>query len=80
MMDIAVGLVKAYLELCGYFGLAELPVRTANGGTYHDVTDLDIIAVRFRHPPLALPRRIARPLDVFLGMARLWRPLKPVST
>ena len=66
-MDTAVGLVKAYLELCGYFVLAELPVRAVEGGAYHDVTDLDIVAVRFPHPPLALPHRDARPLDVFLG-------------
>ena len=66
-MDTAVGLVKAYLELCGYFVLAELPVRAAENGAYHDVTDLDIVAVRFPHPPLALPQRITRPLEVFLG-------------
>ncbi len=66
-MDTAVGLVKAYLELCGYFALAELPVRVADGGTYRDATDLDIIAVRFPHPPVVLPQRVARPLDVFLG-------------
>jgi hypothetical protein len=66
-MDTAVGLVKAYLELGGYFVLAELPVRAAEGGTYRDVTDLDIIAVRFPHPPVVLPQRVARPLDVFLG-------------
>lgn len=46
-MDTAVGLVKTYLELCGYFVLAELPVRAVTGGTYRDVTDVDIIAVRF---------------------------------
>ena len=67
-MDTAVGLVKAYLELCGYFVLAELPVRAPEGGTYRDVTDLDIMAVRFPHPPLALPERVTRPLDVFLGV------------
>lgn len=66
-MDTAVGLVKAYLELCGYFVLAELPVRAAEGGTYHDVTDLDIVAVRFPHPHMALPQAVAYPLDVFLG-------------
>ena len=57
-MDTVVGLVKAYLELCGYFVLAELPVRAPEGGTYRDVTDLDIVAVRFPHPLLALPRRL----------------------
>ena len=67
-MDTAVGLVKTYLELCGYVVLAELPVRAPEGGTYRDVTDLDIVAVRFPHPPLALPRRLARPLAVFLGV------------
>ena len=29
--------------------------------------DLDIIAVRFPHPPVVFPQRVARPLDVFLG-------------
>jgi len=67
-MDTAVGVVKAYLELCGYFVLAELPVRGAEDGGYRDVTDLDIVAVRFPHPPLALPRRVSSPLEVFLGV------------
>lgn len=62
-MDVAVGLVKAYLELCGYFVLAELPVRAPDRDGYRDVTDLDIVAVRFPHPP----RHPLRALDVFLG-------------
>jgi hypothetical protein len=66
-MDTAVGLVKSYLELSGYFVLAELPIRRAHDGGYHDVTDLDILAVRFPHPPITLPQRISRPLDVLLG-------------
>ena len=69
-MDTAVGVVKTYLELCGYFVLAEVPVRTAAGSAgagYRDATDLDILAVRFPHPPLAAPRRVTRPLEVFLG-------------
>jgi hypothetical protein len=65
-MDTAVGLVKAYLELCGYFVLAELPVRASDEHSYHDVTDVDIIAVRFPHTPIAVPHRVTRPLDVFL--------------
>jgi hypothetical protein len=48
-MDTAVGLVKAYLELSGYFVLAEVPVRMAHAHGYRDVTDLDILAVRFPH-------------------------------
>jgi hypothetical protein len=75
-MDTAVGLVKAYLELCGYFVLAELPVRApGTGGSelgqgYHDVTDLDVLAVRFPRRHQALPGRdgrVWRPLEVFLG-------------
>jgi hypothetical protein len=66
-MDTVVGVVKAYLELCGYFVLAELPVRESNSGGYRDVTDIDILAVRFPHPTLTHPRRVSGPLDVFLG-------------
>lgn len=66
-MTAAVGLVKSYLELCGYFVLAELPVRTPTGQGYRDVTDVDILAVRFPHPERKLPRKTARPLEVFLG-------------
>lgn len=66
-MDTAVALVKTYLELCGYFVLAELPVRAYRGDGYRDVTDLDVIAVRFPHTPAAKSRRADRPLDVFLG-------------
>ena len=70
-MDTAVGLVKAYLELCGYFVLAELPVRAAYDHGYHDVTDLDLIAVRFPHPPRD-SEQMGAPLDLFLGLdARL---------
>lgn len=57
-MDASVGLVKAYLELHGYFVLAELPVREEITHGYRDVTDIDIIAVRFPRPP-----------DVVYGMA-----------
>ncbi len=51
-MDAAVGLVKAYLEQCGYFVLTELPLREPVGDGYRDVTDVDIIAVRFPHDPV----------------------------
>lgn len=66
-MDTAVALVKSYLELCGYFVLAELPVRAPDSHGYHDVTDLDVIAVRFPHDGRAITGRAARPLNVFLG-------------
>ena len=67
-VDTAVALVKSYLEFCGYFVLAELPVRAYHGAGYQDVTDLDVIAVRFPHPPSARSRRADRPLDVLLGV------------
>ena len=67
-MDTAVGLVKCYLEFCGYFVLAELPVRVEDRSGYHDVTDLDIIAVRFPHTRRKLSDYAARPLEVFLGL------------
>ena len=66
-MDAAVALVRSYLELCGYFVLAELPVRAADDHGYHDVTDLDVIAVRFPHPARAAGR-VGAPLDLFLGL------------
>ena len=66
-MDTAVALVKAYLELCGYFVLAELPVRGRDKRGYHDVTDIDILAVRFPHQPHPLTGPMAQPLHVLLG-------------
>lgn len=59
--------MKAYLELCGYFVLTELPVRAKRDEEYRDLTDLDVIAVRFPHRPLKLANEISRPLDVFLA-------------
>lgn len=74
-MDTAVGVVKVYLELCGYFVLAELPVRRQDGTGYRDVTDLDVIAVRFPHAAVTHPRSVTRPLDVFLSADPLLGPL-----
>jgi hypothetical protein len=47
-MNAGVTLVEAYLRLNGYFTAAEIPVihRDVDGG-YEELTDLDIIAVRF---------------------------------
>jgi hypothetical protein len=67
-VDTAVALVKSYLELCGYFVLAELPVRAYHGDGYRDIADLDVIAVRFPHTQTTRSRRAERPLDVFLGV------------
>jgi hypothetical protein len=54
-MDTAVAIVRTYLELSGYFVLSELPVRAPDKRGYHDVTDLDVVAVRFPHPPRGSP-------------------------
>ena len=63
-MDAAVGVVKAYLELSGYFVLAELPIREDGRSGYRDVTDLDIVAVRFPYRPGMRP---AGPFELLLG-------------
>ena len=64
-MDPAVALVKSYLELCGYFVLSELPVRREEHGHYRDVTDIDVIAVRFPHGPSGTPPH--HPFALMLG-------------
>ena len=69
-MDTAVALVKTYLEISGYFVLAELPVRAAHKGGFHDVTDIDVIAVRFPHRQQHLDVVKSRPQDVLLGFDR----------
>ena len=47
-MDHAVALVQAYLQINGYFTVAEYPVIESLGKEHFGVaTDLDILAVRF---------------------------------
>jgi hypothetical protein len=47
-MDHAVALVEAYLQINGYFTVAEYPVIEATGERQYSVaTDLDILAFRF---------------------------------
>lgn len=54
MPDVAVRLVSEYLQACGYLVQTEVPVRALERGHEVDVTDLDIIAVRFPgHAPTA---------------------------
>lgn len=67
-MSIAVSLVRSYLEFCGYFVLAELPIRERYRTHYQDITDVDIVAVRFPHEPVAGSCKDLAPLDVFLGV------------
>lgn len=47
MPDVAVRLVSEYLQACGYLVQTEVPVRRREHGHDVDVTDLDILAVRF---------------------------------
>ncbi len=57
-MDTAVALVQAYLQVNGYFTVAEVPILEAlrHGGS-RTATDLDLLAVRF---PGASPGTAAR--------------------
>ena len=66
-MAVSVGLVRAYLELSGYFVLSELPVRAFRGQVAVDVTDLDIVAVRFPHRQVQKGAGATDPLDIYLG-------------
>lgn len=54
-MNAGVDLVQAYLHLNGYFTITELPVirRTRRG--YEEVTDLDLLAVRFPWAAFTVP-------------------------
>jgi hypothetical protein len=55
-VETAVGLVRTYPKPRGYFVLTGLQVRVAAGRGYRGVTNLDVIAVRFPHPPHDLSR------------------------
>jgi hypothetical protein len=47
-MNAAVALVRTYLNLNGFFTVAELPViRRNRDGSFDQVTDIDILALRF---------------------------------
>lgn len=47
-MDTAVALVKAYLQVNGYFCVTEYPLlETSGNGSVRTVSDLDILAFRF---------------------------------
>lgn len=49
-MDTAVGLVRAYLQLNGYFTVTEYPVmRKVGEGRYRSLTDVDIAGFRLPH-------------------------------
>jgi hypothetical protein len=63
-MNSGVRLVQAYLHLNGYFTISELPViRELRGGGYAEVTDLDLLAVRFPRAEYVVARGRPGPPD-----------------
>lgn len=49
-MDNAVGLVRAYLQLNGYFTITEYPVvRRTGAGTFRTLTEVDVAAFHLPH-------------------------------
>jgi hypothetical protein len=63
-MNAGVALVQSYLNLNGYFTVTEFPViRGQRGGGYEEVTDLDILAVRFPEARHVVPRGRPGPQD-----------------
>ena len=63
-MNSGVRLVEAYLHLNGYFTVTELPViRGLRGGGYAEMTDLDLLAVRFPRAEYVVARGMPGPKD-----------------
>jgi hypothetical protein len=54
-MNAGVDLVEAYLHLNGYLTLTELPVIRGGRTGYREVTDLDVLAVRFPWAAYTIP-------------------------
>lgn len=56
-MNAGVRLVHSYLVLNGYLTVSELPVlRELKGGGYDQITDLDLLGVRFPGAEYVVPR------------------------
>lgn len=65
-MNAGVALVEAYLHLNGYFTQAEIPVVRGTAKGYHELTDLDVLAVRFPGAASVIPRGRPGPEDDLL--------------
>src|ERR1051325_2650194 len=66
LMDHAVSLVQAYLQLNGYFTSAEYPIIAAAGRNgFRTITDIDVLAFRF---PAGLPPLAARKKRAIRGL------------
>ena len=56
-MNAGVRLTQSYLHLNGYFTVSELPViRQGRAGEYREVTDLDLLALRYPRAEWVVPR------------------------
>ena len=56
-MNAGVALVRAYLRLNGYLTVDEFPViRGRKDGVYQEITDVDVMAVRFPRAVHVIPR------------------------
>ena len=63
-MNPAVSLVKTYLTLNGYFTTTELPViKKGDDGHFFEVTDIDILALRFPQASHIVAQGRPGPLD-----------------
>ena len=63
-MNPAVALVRTYLKLNSYFTATELPViKRGEGGLYFEVTDIDILALRFPRAAHIVAQGRPGPLD-----------------
>ncbi|MEJ2538995.1 MAG: hypothetical protein P8188_03245 [Gemmatimonadota bacterium] len=62
-MNAGVDLVQAYLHLNGFLTITELPVIRAGRRGYEEVTDLDVLAVRFPWAAFTVPRGRPGPDD-----------------
>ena len=54
-MNAGVELVKAYLQMNGYFTVTDLPVIREGRSGYQEVTDLDVLGVRFPWASFVIP-------------------------
>lgn len=65
-MNAAVSLVRTYLKLNSYFTATELPViKRGEDGLYFEVTDIDILALRFPRAGHIVAQGRPGPLDDF---------------
>ncbi len=63
-MNAGVRLVQSYLYMNGYFTVSELPVmRQTRDGGYQEVTDVDVLALRFPGAEYVVPRGRPGPAD-----------------